>query len=150
MKLAETWNTRDSSGASAAMNMPQPIVVANHLWASMVRESARSIPASRGRSRSDATSAPPHAASTWNQRPDRRAASAQPCRGSTMPAAVVPAVATAMTGTLPCARSAATASSSASTLMRPVPSVATRRRADRPMPAWCAIFSQARWQSAEA
>ena len=34
------------------MNMPQPMVVANHLWASMVIESARSMPASSPRRRS--------------------------------------------------------------------------------------------------
>ena len=84
---------RDGQAADDEVrNMPQPIVVANHLCASMVIESAGSMPASAGRaSRSDRAAAPggvdvipepvaprvsPHAAS-----------------GSIMPALVVPAVA---------------------------------------------------------
>ena len=39
-------------------NIPQPIVVASHLCASMVTESARPMPASTPRSRSEATAAP--------------------------------------------------------------------------------------------
>ena len=149
MKLTETWNALDSTGACRVMNMPQPIVVANHLCASIVTESASSIPARMPRSRSDAISAPPQAASTWYQIPEVRAISAQAARGSIMPALDVPAVAAIMTGTRPCARSASNASLKALGSMRPHPSVATIRTAARPMPAWCAILSQARWLSLE-
>ena len=51
------------------MNIPQPIVVANHLCASIVMESARSMPLRTCRSRSEAMTAPPQAASTWYQSP---------------------------------------------------------------------------------
>jgi hypothetical protein len=40
------------------------MVVAIHLWASMVIESARSMPSRWDRSRGDASAAPPQAAST--------------------------------------------------------------------------------------
>ena len=46
--------------------MPQPIVAANHLCASIVTESASSRPANKPRYRSEAISAPPQAASTWH------------------------------------------------------------------------------------
>ena len=60
-----------------------------------------------------------------------------------MPAPVVPAVATAMKGTQPCARSASMAAASAAASMRPCPSVRTCRTASRPMPDWWAILIQA-------
>ena len=66
----------DNTCGCLVMNIPQPIVVANHLWASIVTESARSIPARAFRSRSEAMSAPPQAASTWYQRLFNRASSA--------------------------------------------------------------------------
>ena len=87
--------------ARRVMNMAQPMVVANHLCASMVIESARSMPASTPRRRFDASAAPPQAASTWNQSACCCAMSAQACKGSIMPAPVVPAVATTITGTAP-------------------------------------------------
>ena len=91
------------------MNMAQPMVVANHLCASMVIESARSMPAAgRAGDRMPAPRRP------RRHRRDTRAApaqamSAQACSGSIMPAPVVPAVATTITGTRPRARSAAIA-----------------------------------------
>src|ERR1700758_3726239 len=98
MKLVAAWKADDSTGAYLVRNIPQPIVVANHLCASIVTESARSIPARTRRNRSDAISAPPQAASTWNQRLFARATSAHAHSGSIMPALVVPAVAAIITG----------------------------------------------------
>ena len=66
-----------------------------------------------------------------------------------MPALVVPAEATIKTGVQPLARSASIAASSAALAMRPAPSVATSRAAERPMPASCAILTQLRWHSFE-
>ena len=75
--------------------------------------------------------------------------SAQATSGSTMPALVVPAVATSMTGTQPCWMSSSTAAVNAAGSMRPVPSVAISLTAERPMPACSAILIQAMWHSRE-
>jgi hypothetical protein len=117
------------------MNMPHPMVVASHLWASMVIESAVSIPARWPRSRSEASAAPPQAASTWYQAPCSRATRAHSVSGSIIPAPVVPAVGEMSTGTTPAARSRFTIASSAATSMRPLPSVSMSLSAARPIPA---------------
>ena len=52
-----------------------------------------------------------------------------------MPALVVPAVATTITGTQPSRRSAAIAASAPPDAHPPLPSVGTSRAASRPMPA---------------
>ena len=64
MNAASTRNVSLRIFGSRVMNMPQPMVVANHLCASIVTESASSMPARSSRSRSDASAAPPQAAST--------------------------------------------------------------------------------------
>ena len=43
IKSVETWNAEDNTAACLVRNIPQPIVVANHLCASIVMESACSI-----------------------------------------------------------------------------------------------------------
>ena len=144
MNVAVTWYAAESIAGSRARNMPQPIVVASHLCASMVAESACSMAATRCRSRSDAMTAPPQAASTWYQRPWRWASSAQASRGSIIPALVVPAAPTISTGTQPRARSSSMAPARAATDMRPVPSVGMSLAPARPMPVWWAILTQPR------
>nr|WP_255277559.1 hypothetical protein [Actinomadura madurae] len=63
---------------------------------------------------------------------------------------MVPAVATTRNGRSPAARSAAIRRARAAvSIRRPGPD-GTRRTASRPMPVACAIFSQARWLSADA
>ena len=125
--------------------MPQPMVVASHLWASMVTESASSMPASIAAQSIRGTA--PH-----RPRRHRRGTRGLACArwrrrraiGSIMPAPVVPAVATIITGTTPCARSAAMARGQG--VADPC-GPGHRSRPDaappRPTPAWCAILSQA-------
>jgi len=98
----------DSTSGRRVRNMPQPIVTANHLCASMVSESAASMPASRGamavRARS---SAPPrrHRCGTTDRGAARSRRSARAGRSSRHWSCR--RVATTITGANPAARSAA-------------------------------------------
>jgi len=92
------------------------------------------------RRRGERIAAPPHAASTWNQRFSDRQKRARSGNGSIAPAAVVPAVPTTMKGANPRRRSSATCRARSRRSMVRFGSVATVRIARRPRPVMCAIL----------
>ena len=70
---------------SLTMSPPASYGWKNHLWASMLTESARSIPSRSSRPSRVTRAKPPYAASACSQTPSRSQRSAIACRGSMEP-----------------------------------------------------------------
>ena len=83
-----------ANSGSLNNTMPAPIGTYICLWASIVTESASSIPASKWRYLLDNKLAPPQAASTWKWQFNSFASAANSVSGSTLPVSVVPATPT--------------------------------------------------------
>ena len=111
-------NARRISSMSRTTTQPPDCGVYSHLCGSNATESARSMPANRGRRSSASIAGPPYAASTWNQRSSSRQTSAISSSGSTTPVETVPAFATTAIGWMPAAPSSAIAARSSSTRIR--------------------------------